>query len=503
MGTENLLLAAALLLLTTFHFNGGLYRYISALILLALIPFIKLTGGVVALGAILGFLGHRAIWCGCRRALREAAAAAVVIGLAGVVICALSFPSLDAFGKYIRSSLNLISSYSVAMSDPGSNLELVAALAALSIFCVLLSKLKSAASKWFYVFLLILPIGASMKHAFVRQGVGLHGINFFCFVAVAMALVCLNLPTGRRAAIAALVCLGLYIPIWRYEVTYPLGGVKMVLPMSTGQRAVSLAAQILPFNDLRARLDAADAGYPIEARTEPGIRAMIGDSTVASLSVGYNSAAVEGLHLALYPIVQRYQACTPFLDRENATWVGDRGPAFFLFDGLAIDGRHFWMESPAMWMEIYRWYDLASMGSRSILLRRRSAPRFSHLRPIGRSHFLLSDQLHIPTADMPVFWRMKCELSLRGSVQKLLWRIAPVTASVVERNKDLGAFRIIPEVLDSPVMGNFMPSSLSELALAFRSSGTPDYLVRSLSFGGPGISSYENGCELEFLEPAL
>jgi hypothetical protein len=63
-------------------------------------------------------------------------------------------------------------------------------------------------------------------------------------------------------------------------------------------------------------------------------------------------------------------------------------------------------------------------------------------------------------------------------------------------------FRIVPEVLTSPVLGNYLPASLAEFSsvLAARANLTP--AVRKLTFGGPGISSYSPACNVEFLVPA-
>ncbi|HEY6346657.1 MAG TPA: hypothetical protein VIY49_34635 [Bryobacteraceae bacterium] len=91
------------------------------------------------------------------------------------------------------------------------------------------------------------------------------------------------------------------------------------------------------------------------------------------------------MHLTLYPTVQRYEAWTPWLDRWNAAWIRDKGPRCLVFDGKAIDERDAWAETPAMWLEIYRWYDTRFLGTRNLLLVRRAAPRFGALETIGKS----------------------------------------------------------------------------------------------------------------------
>ena len=74
-GVENLLLAGVLVLLVLARLRGGFGRYVVALALAGVIPLIKLTGGLLALGAVLGFLADRIIRVR-KQAWREIALAA-------------------------------------------------------------------------------------------------------------------------------------------------------------------------------------------------------------------------------------------------------------------------------------------------------------------------------------------------------------------------------------------------------------------------------------------
>ena len=59
LGTENLMLAGALILMLIFHLRGGLTRYVAALVLVGLLPLFKLTAGMVGIAALAGFLFER------------------------------------------------------------------------------------------------------------------------------------------------------------------------------------------------------------------------------------------------------------------------------------------------------------------------------------------------------------------------------------------------------------------------------------------------------------
>ncbi len=62
-------------------------------------------------------------------------------------------------------------------------------------------------------------------------------------------------------------------------------------------------------------------------------------------------------------------------------------------------------------------------------------------------------------------------------------------------------FRIVPEVLASPVMGNYLPNSTAELADLFDPDWTPKKLANRITFDGPGIGSYSDTCDAAFLRP--
>ena len=181
--------------------------------------------------------------------------------------------------------------------------------------------------------------------------------------------------------------------------------------------------------------------------------AIVQHGTIASLSMGYNNAVVDELNLALYPVLQRYSAFTPYLDKLNADWVRDKGPRFRFLDGSAIDGRHPWTETPAMWVEVYRWYDTRAMGEYNLLLERRAVPRFTRFETLAHERLRFGEQLRIPLSLQPIFWTMHCSMTSMGKLRGLLYRFDEVTMSVKSRAGRVDMFRVFPSLLVSPTMG--------------------------------------------------
>ena len=500
MGVENLLLAAVLILLVVTRRRGGLGRYVVALVLAGVIPLIKLTGGLLACGAVLGFLLDRAIRVR-KQATREIILALIVPLAAAGIGCWLLLPSVDSWIGYLRSSIDIAGGYSSALSLSGDPVEFggVAEIGVCIAVLLFVRTKSDRAMVWFFLALLTIPLLISVKHGFTRQDE--HVINFFSFAGLALGLINLGVPArGARIPFVLLV-------LWSYalisaEYMIARVGFRDAVGEVTGWRAPALAWKALSPTGMRAALHAEDASFPVKARVEPEIRTIIGNSPVASLSVVYSGAWLDGLNLKLYPVIQRYAAFTPYLDGLNAAWIRANGPAFLLFDGYAIDGRHPWLETPAMWLEIYRWYNTRMLGSHSLLLERRAKPRFEHLSLIRRFEMATSSELVIPSSPGSVFWSMRCAYNPLGRLEKLVLRVPEVRLRVESVSGRGGSFRVIPELLSAPSIGTHLPSSLAEFAATLNAEFHQPPLVSSISFEGSSLSAYQPSCEVDFLNPS-
>jgi hypothetical protein len=233
---------------------------------------------------------------------------------------------------------------------------------------------------------------------------------------------------------------------------------------------------------------------------QPEILAIVKDAPIASLSVEYSYAGPEKLNLQIYPMLQRYAAYTPYLDQRNAGWLRERGPRYLLFDGKTIDSRHFWIETPATWLEVYRWYDTRLLTTRNLLLERRARPRFQSL--VRVSSLRTPDSapgsprvLSIPAIPEPLFWTMDCHLTAEGKLMKTIMSVPEVTLALNQSTHR--PFRVIMEMLAEPVPANFLPENLKALA-DLLGPAPPALSVRSLTLAGPGLDYYTSGCSVEY-----
>jgi hypothetical protein len=495
---DDLLLPAALTLLVHFRLRGGIVRYAAALAIMGLTPLMQLTGGFVVAGVLAGLVVDRLL-SGERGARIEGALAAAVPAVVALAGLRLALGSFAAIGGYIRTGLELTRGYSVAMSLKGPRMEFVVALEVIVVLlaAVLLLMLRQREKARFFALILVLPVVLSVKHAFVRQDI-FHFVPFLSFVAVALALVTLALPLSERfTVVGGVSVLLLFAVLWQdYGVRNdPIPALASV----TGIRTPSLVWNVLHFERLRQKLDAEGRQNYSGTRIEAEIKSIVGHEPVAFLSNGYSNALLDDLNLVLFPVLQRYSAYTPYLDELDASWIVSKGPRFLIFDGLSIDGRHPWTESPATWAEVYRWYNIRMLGAHNLLLQRRVGPRFTVFEQLAHETTHFGEDVVMPTSPNPIFWTMQCPSSTTGKLRMLLARAPAVMMDVDNADGTRRSFRVLLPVLGVPSLGNHLPSSLAEFAEVFSERDVRNFSVSKLEFRILGTSAYQQDCKVRFL----
>lgn len=500
LGCADLLLAGALILLLQYQMRGSLIRYVTALLMLGLIPLIKFVGLMTVAGIVVGLIIYGLAYRH-PRATQEITLAALLPALVAGTGYWLTLGSFSAVSAYLSSSLEVARGYSTAMSVAGPEIEIVAAFETHGLLCIVLALLavRDRRRAVFLGLLMFFPFLVSFKHAFVRQD--LHVIHFFCLAALALALAAIAVRLDEtRALKAATAVLLLFIPLWQSILrTEFLYGVAAI----TGIRPLVMIGGALRFGSLHRRLEAkSQQRWSSEQRVEPEIRAVVQHQPVAFLSIFYSNAPLDDINIVLYPVMVRYGAYTPSLDQLNAEWIRDKGPRFLIFDPVTIDGRHPWTETPAMWLEVYRWYNTRTVGKHNLLLERRSKPRFNKLELLQRSQVQWGEPIPMPSAEHPIFWTMQCPLTATGKFRALAFRVPEVTIDVTEKDGRTDVFRVLPAVLGNPSLGNYLPGNLAEFAEVFQADPRPSFSVEKIVFGGPGASAYARNCDFETLQPS-
>ncbi len=490
--TDTVFLTAALALLILVRFEGGTLRYLTALVLIGIVPFIKLSAALGVL-ALFGFLIDQVIRQRAK-AWRDIVLAAVIPSAVAAFILWLTIPSWQALWTFIRGSRDLFRAYS-EMSLGGPAWELFAGYATLlAIGFLVIGSMKPDAAR-FFTLLLAPSLWFSFKHGFVRQDD--HVVNFFCFAILVVGLTALHADFSgwHRYLAFAIVLLPFLICIphlYSYKtVLADMTGLRTAREMWQAWRSETRGQTRMQEKMLMGDLAPAPA-------VGPEIRSILGDSSVAFLSLGYTGAYFDNVNLSIYPVVQRYSTYTPYLDALNAEWIRTKGPRFLVFDGKTVDNHHPWAETPATWLEVFRNYDTRLLTKENLLLERRPIPRFASVKEVNRFQIAMPGELDLPSPEVAPFWSLSCHLTKAGSLRKLLFR-APVTTMVVAtEDGHREEYRSITEVLTTPVMGTWLPGTLPELAEVLQDSPPPSFRNRKLIFDGEGARFYESSCEARF-----
>jgi hypothetical protein len=486
MGLENLLLAAALVLLVVYWFRGGVVRLLLALVLVGVLPLIKLTAAMMGFSALLGFLVARVWALGVRKLWGEILLAAIVPASVALGLAIKTMPAKSALMAYLKGSFDTVSGFSSAMAKEGSGFEMAGALFGLALVVAMVLLLKSRTDARFYCLTLAMPLFISFKHGFVRQD-PLHVNEFFCFLALAIGLISLEVDLSGRNARRPILFTGLFVALWLANVQ----SISRTAAESTGLRGLWMTLRAVPLSQLEQRLDATP--FPDESRLEPEIVQAIGTAPVASLSIQFSNLAAAGLQTKLYPVVQRYAAYTPYLDSLNAAWIRDKGPRFLVFDGDRLDVRNSWAETPAMWLEVYKWYDLLLLGPKNLLLERRRSPRFSSLKVVQQTQTDQNGSFQLTPVGDAVFWKMNCDSGLKRQIEKTLFRGPLVFMNIHRANGTQRRDRVIPVMLATPVLGNYLPGSLRQYARLFEGKVSGADIVDQISI------DHSRNCSVELL----
>src|ERR1019366_741090 len=170
LGAGDLLFVGALILLVHFRLRGGSGRYVTALVMLGLVPLIKFVGVMLGATVVAGLIVDL-IMQGRSSGRREALLAAALPGLVAGTGFWLTLGSFHSLALYLKGSLELSRGYNLAMAFPGRPIELLAGFEVLVLLAaaLVLLAIRDRRMAGFFILLLTVPVLVNFKHGFVRQ----------------------------------------------------------------------------------------------------------------------------------------------------------------------------------------------------------------------------------------------------------------------------------------------------------------------------------------------
>ena len=381
----------------------------------------------------------------------------------------------------------------------GTPTQLYYTIATLILFAAVLAFLFLLRHKTAQFFALILTVPAlfEFRHSIVRQD-SPHIVQFFSFCPLAFALIALAVPLRRRlieAAALATLCLLFLLSSKAGAITDYPGAARAMI----GARVPGLLAKIFHYRSLVASLDESATQNAVAFGLPPEMKELVGRSSIAYVSYLLSNALGEDMNLELLPVPQNFSAFTPYLDGRNAEWISSHGVQYLVFEFASIDDRHPLTEAPATWAAIYRWYETRATGQQYILLERRKKPRFERFETLQSRTIQFGEVVSVPASEDPIFWTLRCLPNREGKIRSLLFRVPEVTMIVALQNGHKLQFRTLLSVTGAPSIANHLPMNLRQVAAVFDRHPALDFSDQTIQFGGPGSTSYEKSCALEFL----
>jgi hypothetical protein len=401
---------------------------------------------------------------------------------------------------YLRASLELAGGYNEAMFLPlpaRSPVFLAGGLFTLGVMVAALAALRTSAWRdWMMISPFVMVTAWLLfKNAFVRAD-AVHLPMFLASLPLVLAVWSLALPLVR--------CLNLLL------VLSVLGGVVQLELVGYSLEWFSWTpfryargVWVSPRRQNGEQLGAALRAQWPELQLPANVRSLIGRSSVDVMPWDSSLAILNGLNLKERPVMQSYAAYTPWLDAQNARFLGsDQAADIILYvtqsatNGNATDNRPAaWDESMAKrpLMENYTPRLDFQMTERlfptgefhpewAVVLERTPAARAYEPIATNDVSLDLGQTLDIPaTADYEFLW-LEVERSTLGKLSAFASQPAELTAEVQYSDGTTRDYFAILPILKTGVLLNYRIESPDEIRRWLYSETTNNAAARSIRF---------------------
>jgi hypothetical protein len=494
---------AAMALLPIWRSTRWRYLELSLLALLASFALmVKFNIGMEALALFLTMLiltawSDRHIWTSIRRQ--------AFIPLVALIVSSIGFyvgatGQIGTFGSYLHHAWEIAGAYSESMGVIGPMWQAHLAVIAIAMPFVALWAIGDDPRRCLPA---IMPAGVVtyffFKHAFVRQ----HDSRFISLLAqlaIAMLFVAAFSQTRRDRKIIALT-----------QILFILSSLQTSLALDPN-RSYYLK---LRFN-LRAGRDLAPAYWRWEqtiigletagnanlakARLDDRFHRIIGRGTVDVAPWNIALVRANGWSWRPRPTFQPYVACRPSLDRLNAEHLeSSRGADFIVLGWGEIDGRHQFLSDPRSWRAMLDWYDLALATNDSLLLRRRSTPRFAKPQEAGYTIARWNEEIVIPQDQPVILMSVDIQRTIYGKLTGLLFRNAPTYAAVTYRSGAKERWRAVAPNIEAGFPISPFARNLGDLVAIWNGQPPADYAA-SIHFEGDDLGQYEDALVVHWIQ---
>lgn len=190
---------------------------------------------------------------------------------------------------------------------------------------------------------------------------------------------------------------------------------------------------------------------------------------------------------------------TVFLDQKNADFfAADNAPEYIILSLETVDNQYPLINNPAMWMEILKRYDVVDYDDKNFLLAKRNSACESVETEIETRSIGKNDTITIPESSSHILIKVDADLSLKGNLAKLLYRIPEVNMDAVLNDGSVYHQRIILNVWQNPVMIDVIPKEKSDFVKIMDDTIDDGRKVKEIRFSGEGLAYYKDNIKITF-----
>jgi hypothetical protein len=404
-------------------------------------------------------------------------------------------PSITDLWFYLFGMVELSSGYSVAMSLPWDGSNIIYSLGIFTLYVWLMSLLYRRRQHTFRISLVMLvPLFFSFKHGMVRED--RHVFFFFSYFLLILGIIVLFTNFTRKYR-QYFVIIGAALLLWGmvFKTHYP--GFRMG-PYLLDKVVVTQIRSVFGWESFKGLIDWKSGELLARDRLPNDLLSNIGDHTVGIFPNELAYAAANDIRFVPFPVCQSYSAYTSYLDRVNAAFISDetRAPDMILLHWNVLDNRQPYMDVPATWSAMYSWYDECVKYEGWVLLSRRIRPRLTTWTMLNRSMIMNTDEIPICDTQDLIALKVDLNLSLRGRIQKFLYKVLPTYITLSSKNGREFTHRVVPATLQNGLIINFLPRNQTDVSSFFRTGRFKTRII-AVRFHGAGLRCYSPKMQVE------
>ena len=415
---------------------------------------------------------------------------------------------------YLGNSLEISSGYSSAMSMMGNTIKL--GLAVLNFFSIVIllfvigknTNLNLASA-------LIFVLWIAFKHSCIRQDIE-HLPLFFLTTPLIASFYIIKLKSYRELKISyyifSFVCVSSFLILISPYIIPQTISQKIINPQLNQSNKLNPTnvfnniSSIFHTEELKNEILAISAKNLSTLQLPSDILNVVSNKPIDIIPWEVSLAPANNLNWQPRPILQSYSAYTDKLDEINFSSLSLKPRDYLFYDFSSIDQRHPFFDEPKTFFNVFCNYQPAPLLSNrhttlSVLKKNKST---RCLPSITEKKVIIEwNQVHSVNSSVDSIIRaeIKFSYSIFGKLQKIFFRVPPVSIIVDYVDGSSQVYRIIPENSGNGVILSHLPRNGQE-AVSFLKGNLPAN-VKSFRFETSKQFLYKPTIEINFLSNSL